>query len=240
MTESVASDRTSFEVLSPWTRQVVGHVPCSTAADVDQAVRSARSGFRAWQALSPGQREAVLLRAADIIGAASLEGYRGSHKAFDPRIQQVRPHPGQIDSAHNLRALLVDSEVLASHASCDRVQDAYSFRCMPQVHGATRDALAYVRLTLEREINSATDNPLVFLDGDYGVEGEDILSGGNFHGQPLAFALDYLAIGVTELGSISERRTDRMLDPDRSTGLTPFLATEAGVSSGYARIGAVP
>ena len=167
-----------------------------------------------------------LATAADIIGAVSLEGDRGTPVAFDARIHASRPHPGQSDSASNLRKLLDASEIRESHADCDRVQDPYSFRCMPQVHGATRDTLAFVRRTLEIEIVSATDNPLVF------AEDGEMLSGGNFHGQPLALGLDYLAIAVSELANIADRRIEQLIDPSLSQ-LPAFLVTEAGLCSGY-------
>jgi histidine ammonia-lyase len=181
-------------------------------------------------ALVEAERLCVL---ADIIGACSLDALQGTDKAFDARIHNVRPHPGQQTSAANLRRLLAGSEIMTSHADCGKVQDPYSLRCMPQVHGATRDALAYVRSVLEREINSATDNPLVFLDGDFGVVGDEILSGGNFHGQPVALALDHLAIAVAELANISERRIEQLVNPQLSSGLPPFLAPDPGLNSGY-------
>ncbi len=174
-----------------------------------------------------------LCRLADVVGALSLDALQGTFRAFDPRIHGARPHPGQLASAQNLLALLDGSEIMESHRDCDKVQDPYSLRCMPQVHGATRDALAHVRSVLEREINSATDNPLVFLDGDYGVAGDDIVSGGNFHGQPLALALDYLAIATAELANISERRVEQMVNPALSSGLPPFLAKNPGLNSGF-------
>lgn len=171
-------------------------------------------------------RAEALVKAADIAGAASLEGAKGTVVAFDPRIHQARPHPGQLASAAALRALLADSRIADDHADCDKVQDAYSFRCMPQVHGATRDALAYVRRVLEVEINSATDNPLVFAaDGD-------MISGGNFHGQPLALALDFLAIAVAELANISDRRVEQLIDPALSS-LPAFLTPQPGLNSGF-------
>jgi histidine ammonia-lyase len=166
---------------------------------------------------------------ADIAGAASLEGKRGTPAAFDPRIQEVRGHPGQISCAANLRKLLEDSDIVRSHADCDEVQDAYSLRCMPQVHGATRDVLQFVRKTLETELNSGTDNPLVFAEKG---EGDAIISGGNFHGQPLAFALDFLAIAVSELASISDRRVEQLIDPALSK-LPAFLVEKPGLNSGF-------
>ena len=170
-----------------------------------------------------------LATAADVIGAISLEGKRGTVVAFDARIQAVRGHQGQIDTAENLRALLAGSAIADSHADCETVQDPYSFRCMPQVHGATRDVLSFVRRTLAIEINAGTDNPLVFAEpGD----GDVMLSGGNFHGQPLAFALDFLAIATSELANISDRRVEQLLDPALS-GLPPFLVKASGLNSGF-------
>jgi histidine ammonia-lyase len=164
---------------------------------------------------------------ADLAGAMSLEGLRGTPVAFDARIQAVRPHPGQAASAARLRRLLASSEIRESHRAGDpRVQDAYSLRCMPQVHGAARHALGYVRGVLEIEANSATDNPLVF------AEDGEVLSGGNFHGQPVAQALDLLAIACADLAGISERRQARLVDPALS-GLPAFLTPDPGVNSGF-------
>jgi histidine ammonia-lyase len=164
---------------------------------------------------------------ADLAGAMSLEAYKGTPRAFDPRIQAARPHPGQAESARFLARLLADSEIVESHRDCGKVQDPYSLRCMPQVHGATRDALAYARAVLEREAASATDNPLVFAD-----EGE-IVSGGNFHGQPVALALDFATIAVAELANIAERRVEQLVNPHLSSGLPPFLAPSSGLNSGF-------
>ncbi|MDB4946257.1 MAG: Histidine ammonia-lyase [Labilithrix sp.] len=167
--------------------------------------------------------------AADVAGAMSLEALKGSTRPFDERLQAARPHPGQRVVASNLRALLADSEIAESHRDCSKVQDAYSLRCMPQVHGASRDALAWVRGVLEREVNSITDNPSVFVD-----RGEtEIISGGNFHGQPLALALDLAAMATAELANISERRVEQLVNPALSTGLTPFLAAGSGLHSGF-------
>ena len=166
-----------------------------------------------------------LARIADIVGAMSLEAQLGSAKAFDEQIQKARPHPGQIESAANLRKLLADSTIMQSHADCAMVQDAYSFRCMPQVHGASRQAFKHAREVLEIEINSATDNPLIFSDIS--------LSGGNFHGQPLALIGDYMAIALAELASISERRIERLVNPALSNGLPAFLTEYGGLNSGY-------
>lgn len=165
-----------------------------------------------------------LLRGADVLAAMSLEALQGSIKPFDERIQHVRPHPGQITVAENVRRLLADSEILESHRNCGKVQDPYCLRCVPQVHGASRDAIAHAAEVIEREINSVTDNPLVFDDGD-------ILSGGNFHGQPLALVLDYAAIALAELASISERRTYLLLAGH--DGLPTLLMRETGINSGF-------
>ena len=166
------------------------------------------------------------LEALEVAGALSLEGLRGSPVPFDADIHAVRPHQGQAVSAGRLRALLEGSEIRESHRHGDpRLQDAYSLRCMPQVHGAAREALAYVRRALEIEVNSATDNPLVF------PESGQIKSGGNFHGQVIAQAADFLAIALADLGAIAERRVERLLNPDES-GLPAFLAGQPGVESG--------
>lgn len=167
-----------------------------------------------------------LVEIADVAGALSLEALKGTPVAFDPRIHRLRPYLGQQTVAANLLALLAESEIRSSHVTCPRVQDAYSLRCMPQVHGAVRDALDYVRNTLNLEINSVTDNPLVFPD-----DGE-ILSGGNFHGQPLGLVLDHLAIAMTELASISERRIERLINPEYGD-LPPFLSPDPGLNSGF-------
>ena len=168
-----------------------------------------------------------LLRIADLAAAMSVDALLGSKTPFDPRIQAVRPHPGQATTARNVRALLEGSEILASHAGCDKVQDAYSLRCVPQVHGAARDALAHASEVVYREINAATDNPLVFAE-----EGE-VLSGGNFHGEPVALVMDHAALAVHELGSISERRIESIVNPALSTGLPAFLAVDGGLQSGF-------
>jgi histidine ammonia-lyase len=172
-----------------------------------------------------------LCRVADVAGAMSLEALKGSSRPFDPRLQAARPHPGQATVAQNLRALLEGkSAIMESHRDCGKVQDAYSLRCMPQVHGASRDALAWVRGVLEREVNSVTDNPSVFLSDSGEAE---IISGGNFHGQPLALAFDLAALAVAELANISERRVEQLVNPALSTGLTPFLAPASGLHSGF-------
>jgi len=172
----------------------------------------------------------TLAATADVLGAMSLDALHGTDVAFDARIHDARPHSGQVEVAANLRRLLQGSEIRESHKDCGRVQDAYSLRCIPQVHGAVRDTLAFCRRTFEIEMNSAVDNPLVFVKGN--GEG-DIISGGNFHGQPLAFALDYMAIALSALAGISERRIERLVNPALNEGLPPFLAPDAGINSGF-------
>jgi len=168
-----------------------------------------------------------LAAAADIACALSIEALQGSRQSFRPEIQALRPLPGQAASAENVLRLLERSRVVESHRWCDRVQDAYSLRCAPQVHGACRDLLRYVEKTVAVELNAGTDNPLVLL------ESAEIVSNGNFHGQPLAFALDALAMAVSELASISERRTERLVNPSLSEGLPAFLASDGGLNSGF-------
>ena len=171
-------------------------------------------------------RAEALAEVADLAGAMTVEGLLGSHRPFQELIQAVRPHPGQQAVAAHLRALLADSEIVESHRDCSKVQDPYSLRCMPQVHGAARDGLSYVRAVLAVEANSATDNPLVF------PAEEQIVSGGNFHGQPVSLALDVLAIACTQLSAISERRVEQLVNPALS-GLPPFLAKNSGLNSGF-------
>ncbi|MBQ9422417.1 MAG: histidine ammonia-lyase [Pyramidobacter sp.] len=172
-----------------------------------------------WDALT-------LEKNADIIGALSLEALHGVPYAFDERTHALRPHKGQNDVARNIRRLIENSQIIDKYKGA-RVQDAYSLRCMPQVHGASRDALAYVKERIETEMNSVTDNPLIFPDD------EAALSGGNFHGQPIALAMDFFAIAVSEYGSISERRCARMVDKSLSNGLPPFIINDSGVNSGF-------
>lgn len=164
-----------------------------------------------------------LAKYADIIGALSLEAYDGRIDPFLPQIHEARPHPGQIETARNIRSLLEGSEFQQIEKT--HVQDPYSFRCIPQVHGAVKDTINYVASVVEREINSVTDNPTIFLEDDL------ILSGGNFHGEPLALVLDFLSIAVAELGSISERRTYRLIAGDRKT--PEFLVANSGLNSGF-------
>src|SRR5215470_13669165 len=168
-----------------------------------------------------------LAKTADIACALSLEALQGSRTSFLPQIQALRPLAGQADAAANVLQLLEDSAINESHRWCDKVQDAYSLRCAPQVHGASRDLLDYARHTVEVELNAATDNPLVL------VEDGMLVSNGNFHGQPLAFALDALAMAVSELANISERRVERLVNPNLSDGLPAFLTTDGGLNSGF-------
>jgi histidine ammonia-lyase len=200
--------------LSPYQLQakeglsLINGTQVSTALLADAAVRARR-----------------LMKIADIAGAMTVEATKSSVKPFDPRIQHIRPHPGQIACADNLRRLLENSEVMASHANCDKVQDAYSMRCMPQVHGTFRDAVAHVVKVVETEMNAATDNPLVFAVTN------EVISGGNFHGQPIALAADLLSAAAADLSSISERRVENLVNPDLS-GLPGFLTPKPGLNSG--------
>jgi histidine ammonia-lyase len=167
----------------------------------------------------------ALAMLADVAGAMSLEALKGTAAAFDARVTEVRAHPGAARVAENLRRLAADSPIHASHADCAKLQDAYSLRCMPQVHGASRDALTHVREVVTRECNAVTDNPLVFADTD------QVISAGNFHGQPVALVMDYAKVAIAELANISERRVEHMLDPAVS-GLPAFLSQQGGLNSG--------
>jgi histidine ammonia-lyase len=167
-----------------------------------------------------------LLKTADIAAAMSLEVLLASNIELDKKIHDVRPHPGQIISADNLRRITQNSEIVSSHKDCSPVQDAYSIRCTPQVHGASLDALHYAQRVIELEMNAATDNPLIFS------ESNQIISGGNFHGQPIALAMDFLAIALSEIANISERRIERLINPQLS-GLPAFLIKGAGLNSGF-------
>ncbi len=169
---------------------------------------------------------AVLSKLTDIAAAMSLEVLMGSRMEFNPRIHQVRPHAGQIASAANMERITRNSDIISSHRDCSRIQDAYTLRCSPQVHGATKDAIAYSRRVIETEMNSSTGNPLIFAD-----EGEFLL-GGNFHGQPVALTMDFLGIAVAELADISERRIERLVNPKLS-GLPAFLVSDGGLNSGF-------
>ncbi|MBW1981493.1 MAG: histidine ammonia-lyase [Deltaproteobacteria bacterium] len=167
-----------------------------------------------------------LAKMADIAAAMSLEVLMGSRTEFDPRIHNARPHPGQAAAAENMRNITRNSEIISSHRDCSRVQDAYTLRCSPQVHGASKDAMAYVRTVVETEMNSSTNNPLIFPDSG------EFLLGGNFHGQPLALAFDFLCMAVAELACISERRIERLVNPQLS-GLPAFLVQNGGINSGF-------
>jgi histidine ammonia-lyase len=167
-----------------------------------------------------------ICKSADIAAAQAVEALRGTNTPYLDISHRARPHAGQLATARNLMRLLEHSEILASHVACSKVQDAYSLRCVPQVHGAVKDALVFVRGVLEVEINAATDNPLVF------AEEEMVISGGNFHGQPISQAMDFLAIALAELGNISERRIECMMDPSTSDHLPPFLTAHPGLNSG--------
>src|ERR1700689_778621 len=176
----------------------------------------------------------TLVDTADVIGALTLDALHGTDAAFDERIHRARPHPGQLKTAENLRRMLEGSQIRESHRDCDRVQDAYSLRCMPQVHGAVRDTLAHCRHVMETEVNSAVDNPLVFVKNLKQSDGQgDVISGGNFPGEPVAFVLDFLGIALSALAGISERRLERLVNPALSEGLPPFLAAGAGLNSGF-------
>jgi histidine ammonia-lyase len=171
-----------------------------------------------------------LAATADVACAITVEALLGTDATYRPELHTIRPHPGQERSAANLRRLLAGSEIVAGHGRSDHaVQDAYSLRCAPQVHGASRDVIAFARSVVERELASVTDNPVVLA----GPAGGEVASTGNFHGQPLAFAADFCAIALADLSAISERRTDRLMDPARSQGLPAFLAVEAGINSGF-------
>ncbi len=196
----------------------------------------------------------ILVDTADVIGSLTLDALRGTDVAFDERIHRARPHAGQLKSAANLRRMLEGSQLRESHRECGRVQDAYSLRCIPQVHGAVRDTLANCREVFETEANSAVDNPLVFMastgagtaSAHVGTDAlvrpaerssaepeAEVLSGGNFHGEPIAFALDFMAIALSALAGISERRLERLVNPALNEGLPPFLAPGAGLNSGF-------
>jgi histidine ammonia-lyase len=205
----------------------VGLRPVTLAAKEGLALVNGTQAMAAVGSLALLRAERLAL-VADLAGAMTLEGLLGSHRPFEAAIQEVRGQPGQIAAAARLRALLAHSEINASHQGpgCHKVQDPYSMRCMPQVHGAARDGIGFCRGVLEREVNAATDNPLVFAAAG------DIVSGGNFHGQPVSLALDVLAIAASHLATISERRVEQLVNPSLS-GLPPFLAHRPGLDSGY-------
>jgi histidine ammonia-lyase len=204
-----------------------GLAPLTLEAKEGLALVNGTQGMLAIGALS-AERLSTLLRTADVVAAMTIEAALGTDAPFDDRLQRLRPHPGQAASASNLRRLLDGSPILASHRESEHlVQDAYSLRCAPQVHGATRDALRFARGVLEIELNAVSDNPIVLPDDG------DIVSGGNFHGQPVAVAMDSLAAATVGMASISERRLYRLLDPALSNGLPPFLVPESGLNSGF-------
>ncbi len=175
----------------------------------------------------------TLADSADVIASLTLDALRGTVVASDERIHEARPHPGQLSTAANLRKMLEGSQINQSHRDCGRVQDAYSLRCIPQVHGAVRDTLAHCRRIMETEANSAVDNPLVFVNLKQAEGQGDVISGGNFHGEPVAFALDFLGIALSALAGMSERRLERLVNPALNEGLPPFLAAGAGLNSGF-------
>jgi histidine ammonia-lyase len=203
-----------------------GLTPLTLAAKEGLALLNGTQAIQAYGLWSLVQAR-NLIKTADIAGCITLEGLLGTLTAFDARIQQVRRHPGQQKTAENFRKILAESPIIESHRYSDnKVQDAYSLRCIPQVHGAVRDALDYVQAVFEREMNGVTDNPLVFPDNG------DVLSGGNFHGEPVALAADYLGIIMSDLANISERRIEHMLDPSVSE-IAGFLTEEGGLNSGF-------
>lgn len=208
-----------------------GLKPVQLAAKEGLALLNGTQAMTAVGSLAVARAQRVV-ELADLAGAMALEALMGTPAAFDARIQRARPHAGQIAAAEHLLELLADSEIRESHRAHDtRVQDAYCLRCMPQVHGAVRGVLAHVAGVLETEAGSATDNPLIFP----APEGEEaaVISGGNFHGAPLAYAFDYAALALTDLASIAERRIDRLLNPDINEGLPAFLSPDPGLSSGF-------
>ncbi|MFL5967537.1 MAG: histidine ammonia-lyase [Gaiellaceae bacterium] len=206
--------------------RAVGLEPVRLAAKEGLSLINGTQFMAAFGALGL-MRARRLTLAADIACALSLEALQGSRTSFIPQIHTLRPLRGQADSAANVLRLLEGSAIIEAHRWCDKVQDAYSLRCAPQVHGAARDLLDYVDYTVSVELNAATDNPLVLLDD------EALVSNGNFHGQPLAFALDALAMAVSELANISERRIERLVNPNLSDGLPAFLTTDGGLNSGF-------
>ncbi len=210
-----------------------GLQPLALAAKEGLALLNGTQAMTAVGALAVARARRVV-RLADAAGAMSLEALKGTPAAFDERVHLARPHAGQIASAEHLVGLLADSEIRESHRNRDvRVQDAYCLRCMPQVHGAVRDVLAHVAGVLEIEAGSATDNPLVFPRASSKTLNDGVVSGGNFHGAPLAYAFDYAALALTDLAGITERRVDRLLNPDINEGLPAFLSPDPGLSSGF-------
>lgn len=221
--QAIAADGTTIDGATALTR--AGLKPIALHPKEGLAIINGTQPSTAVLALALADAER-LARAADIVAAMSVDGLRGSAHPFELRIHEPRPYPGQLASAANLWMLLQDSEINRSHANCGKVQDAYSLRCAAQVHGAAREALAFVRRIVEIESNAATDNPMVF------AEAGDIVSGGNFHGAPVSVAADLLAIAVVQFATISERRADRLMNSTLS-GLPPFLTRDGGLHSGY-------
>lgn len=204
----------------------VGLAPIRLGAKEGLALINGTQAMTALGALTLSRSQG-LAKLADVACAMTVEATLGSRRAYLPYFHALRPHPGQAASARNLMRLTEDSVLIASHADCDRVQDAYSLRCAPQVHGASRDAIRYAEDVVTIELNSATDNPLIFPEAD------EVLTGGHFHGQPVALAMDFLAIALSELANISERRVERLVNATYSNGLPMFLAEEGGLNSGY-------
>jgi histidine ammonia-lyase len=202
-----------------------GLAPVSLKAKEGLALINGTCGLAAIGALAL-QRAQRLMKLADVAGAMTLEALRGSFVPFDPRVQAARPHPGQAVTAENLRRLLQESDINRSHKDCGKIQDSYTLRCIPQVHGGVRDVLAFAEAILSRELNAATDNPLIF------PETGDILPGGNFHGHPVALALDALAVALAGLCGFVERRIERLVNPQLSE-LPPFLVEASGLNSGF-------
>lgn len=204
----------------------VGLSPIKLGAKEGLALINGTQAMTALGALTLSRSQA-LAKLADVACGMTLEATLGSPRAYLPHFHALRPHPGQQASARNMTRLTAESELVASHAGCDQVQDAYSLRCAPQVHGASRDAIDYGTRVVSIELNSATDNPLIFADRD------EVLTGGHFHGQPVALAMDFLGIALSELANISERRVERLVNATYSNGLPMFLSEEGGLNSGY-------
>ena len=227
MGEGEVRDATGALVPAADALKAVGLAPVELAAKEGLALINGTDGMLGMLVLAIADLRR-LLRTADVAAAMSVEAQLATDRVFAADLQALRPHPGQAASAENLRRILADSGVVASHRGpdCNRVQDAYSLRCSPQVHGAARDTVEHAATVAARELDSAVDNPVVLDDGR-------VESNGNFHGAPVAYVLDFLAIAAADVASISERRTDRFLDKARSHGLPPFLAADPGVDSGH-------
>jgi histidine ammonia-lyase len=232
--EGTVRDATGTLLPAPEGLAAAGLAPVELAAKEGLALINGTDGMLGMLVLSLHDLR-LLLRTADVAAAMSVEGQLGTDRVFAAELQAIRPHPGQARSAANLTALLAGSGIVASHRGpdCNRVQDAYSLRCSPQVHGAARDTVAYAASVAERELASAVDNPVVLVGPDPADGPGRVESNGNFHGAPIAYVLDFLAIVAADVASISERRTDRFLDKSRNHGLPPFLAHDPGVDSGH-------